>query len=323
LPEAKPRILFFGSGEFAVPALNALHTHAYPLIGVVSQPPKPAGRKMRLLPTPVQTAAEMRSLPVWTPIKCRAPEFVEQVRDWQPDLLVLAAYGQILPPALLSIPPIGNWNIHASLLPAYRGAAPIQYALLNGETVTGVTLMEMVRELDAGDIYLQAEEPILPSDDYGSLEAKLATLGAQLLLQSLEMHRAGTLTRTPQSHDQATFAPMIRKEDLMLNWAESAQRCHNRVRAFSPKPGAVASWNGRRLKIWRTELADDVPHDPSKQPGEVLQANAHGIIAACAEGALRLLELQPEGKARMDARAFLNGYRIKPGDRFEMRAGES
>jgi methionyl-tRNA formyltransferase len=270
---------------------------------------------MKLLPTPVHTEAETLSLPVWTPVKCRAPEFVGQVRAWQPDLLVLAAYGQILPQTLLSISPVGNWNLHASLLPAYRGAAPIQYALLNGERVTGVTIMEMVRELDAGDIYLQAEEPILLSDDYGTLEMKLAMLGAQLLLQALEMHRAGALTRTPQNHDQATFAPIIRKEELQMNWSESAERCHNRVRAFSPKPGAVASWNGRRLKIWRTELADNVPHDPSKLPGDVLQADAHGIVVVCVNGALRLLELQPEGKARLDVRAFLNGYRMKVGDR--------
>lgn len=312
----KPRILFFGSGEFAVPALNVLHANDYPLLAVVSQPPKPAGRGMKLLSTPVHLAAEERSLPVWTPVKCRAPEFVEQVQALKPDLLVLAAYGQILPQSLLAIPRIGNWNIHASLLPAYRGAAPIQYALLNGERVTGVTMMEMVRELDAGDIYLQEAEPILPADDYGTLEAKLAALGAQLLLKALEMYRAGTLTRTPQDHANATFAPLIRKEDLQLNWSESAERCHNRVRAFSPKPGAVTVWKSKRLKVWRTELADDVPHDASKLPGDVVSADAHGIAVQCAGGVLRLLELQPEGKARMDARAFLNGYRVKVGDRF-------
>lgn len=312
----KPRILFFGSGEFAVPALNVLHANDYPLLGVVSQPPKPAGRGMKLLSTPVHLAAEERSLPVWTPVKCRAPEFVEQVQALKPDLLVLAAYGQILPPSLLAIPLMGNWNIHASLLPAYRGAAPIQYALLNGERVTGVTIMEMVRELDAGDIYLQEAEPILPADDYGTLEAKLAALGAQLLLKALDMYRTGTLTRTPQNDSDATFAPLIRKEDLRLNWSESAERCHNRVRAFSPKPGAVTVWNGRRLKVWRTELADDVPHDASKLPGDVVSADAHGMAVQCASGVLRLLEVQPEGKARMDALAFLNGYRVKVGDRF-------
>lgn len=299
-----------------MPALERLHHEGYPLLAVVSQPPKPAGRGMRVHKTPVHERAETLNLPVLTPQRARVPEFIEQVRALAPDLIVLASYGKILPQSLLEIAPLGNWNLHASLLPKYRGASPIQYAILNGEAETGVTLMEMVREMDAGDIYLQAVEPILPDDDYGSLEARLAQCAAELLIEGLQRLQAGTLTRTPQNHAEATYAPLITKEDCHIRWDESAVRCRNRIRAFSPKPGAYAFWRGKMLKIWRAEVALTLTVEEGCE-GTILSADPNNFLVACGEGALRLLEVQPESRPRMEIRAFVNGYRPQAGERLE------
>ncbi|GIV07192.1 MAG: hypothetical protein KatS3mg017_0394 [Fimbriimonadales bacterium] len=361
-----------------MPALERLHHEGYPILAVVSQPPKPAGRGMRVHKTPVHERAETLNLPVLTPQRARDPEFIEQVRSLAPDLIVLASYGKILPQSLLEIASLGNWNLHASLLPKYRGASPIQYAILNGETETGVTLMEMVREMDAGDIYLQVVEPILPDDDYGTLEARLAQRAAELLIEGLQRLQAGTLTRTPQNHAAATYAPLITKEDCHIRWDEPAVRCRNRIRAFSPKPGAYAFWRGKMLKIWRAEVAlTPVPSPTAWErgvasprahavgevsegtpplahavgevsegtpprahavgevsegtpprahavgeggrggEGTILSADPHNFLVACGEGALRLLEVQPESRPRMEVRAFVNGYRPQVGERLE------
>ncbi|GIV10074.1 MAG: methionyl-tRNA formyltransferase [Fimbriimonadales bacterium] len=320
-------------------------------MAVVSQPPKPAGRGMRVHKTPVHERAESLNLPVLTPQRARDQEFIEQVRSLSPDLIVLASYGKILPQSLLEIASLGNWNLHASLLPKYRGASPIQYAILNGETETGVTLMEMVREMDAGDIYLQVAEPIFPDDDYGSLEARLAQRAAELLLEGLRHLQAGTLTRTPQDHTAATYAPLITKEECHIRWDEPAERCRNRIRAFSPKPGAYAFWRGKMLKIWRAEVAltpvpsptawergvaaprahavgegsEGTPSPLDHAVGEggrggegtILSVDPNNFLVACGTGVLRLLEVQPESRPRMDIRAFVNGYRPQVGERLE------
>lgn len=269
---------------------------------------------MRLHRTPVHTLAETLGLPVLTPERARDPAFIERVRTLSPDLIVLASYGKLLPSSLLAIAPLGNWNLHASLLPQYRGASPIQYAILNGERETGVTLMEMVPEMDAGDIYLQAREPISPEDDYGTLEARLAQRAATLLLEGLQRLQTGTLTRTPQNHAEATYAPLIRKEDARLRWDEPAERCGNRVRAFSPKPGAYTFWHGKTLKIWK---AEPVPCPVSGVAGEVVSITPDNFLVACGAGALRLQEVQPENRARMSIHAFVNGYRPQVGTRME------
>lgn len=295
---------------------------------------------MRLQKTPVHELAETLGLTVLTPQRARDPEFIEQIRALAPDLLVLASYGKILPQSLLEIAPLGNWNLHASLLPKYRSASPIQYAILNGESETGVSLMEMVREMDAGDVYLQVREPILPDDDYGSLETRLAQRAADLLMEGLERLQSGTLTRTPQNHAEATYAPLITKEDCHIRWNEPAKRCRNRIRAFSPKPGAYAYWRGKMLKIWKAEEVDDYALTPSSSPtpwergsdsplahgvgeggvggeGAILSTAPDHFLVACGEGALRLLEVQPESRPRMDIRAFVNGYRPQVGERLE------
>ena len=307
-----PRIVYFGSGAFAVPPLERLHAAGYPILAVVSQPPKPAGRSMRLQPTPVHRLAESQGLPVLTPTRARDPEFLAQLRALAPDLIVLASYGKILPQAALEIAPLGNWNLHGSLLPKYRGASPIQYALLNGERETGVTLMEMVAAMDAGDIYLQATEPIHPDDDYGTLETRLAACAASQLLEALHRLQAGALTRTPQDHAAATYAPLITKDDTRIRWEEPAERCCNRVRAFSPKPGAFTYWRGKTLKLWKAEVATCTE---AATPGEIVACAPDDFRVACGTGALRLLEVQPESRPRMDIRAFLNGYRPQVGER--------
>jgi methionyl-tRNA formyltransferase len=311
-PLSTPRIVSCGSGAVAVPPLERLHAAGYPSLAVVSQPPKPAGRGMRLQPTPVHRLAESLGLPVLTPARARDPEFLAQLRALAPDLIMLASYGKILPQAALEIAPLGNWNLHGSLLPKYRGASPIQYALLNGERETGVTLMEMVAEMDAGDIYLQAVEPIHPDDDYGTLEARLAQRAASLLLEGLERLQAGTLTRTPQDHAAATYAPMITKDDTRIRWEEPAEQCRNRIRAFSPKPGAFTHWRGKTLKLWRAEVA---LRTEDAVPGTIIACAPDDFRVACGEGALRLLEVQPESRPRMEIRAFLNGYRPQVGER--------
>jgi len=297
--------VFFGSGAFAVPALERLHAEGYPILAVVTQPPKPAGRGWHTLRTPVHETAEKMGLPVFAPSKARDPQFLEQVRQLSPDLVVLASYGKILPQALLEIAPLGNWNLHGSLLPKYRGASPIQTAMLEGESETGVTLMEMVAEMDAGDIYLQCAVPILPEDDAGSLEHKLAHVGADLLMEGLEQLRKGTLKRTPQNHSEATFTKPLTKEDARLRWEEPAKRCHNRVRAFAPKLGAYTTWRGKLLKIWKT-IVLEASHQA--EPGTIVACSREGIDVACGDGLLRLLQVQPESRARMDAPAFVNGY---------------
>lgn len=296
-----------------MPALERLYREGYPLLAVVSQPPKPAGRGMRVHRTPVHEQAAALGLPVLTPARARDPEFIQQIRALAPDLLVLASYGKILPQSLLEIAPLGNWNLHASLLPKYRGASPIQYAILNGEIETGVTLMEMVAEMDAGDIYLQVKEPILPDDDYGSLESRLAARAAELVMHGLQHLQAGTLTRTPQDPTAATHAPQITKEDAYIRWAEPAARCCNRVRAFSPKPSAYTLWRGKMLKIWKAEA---VPHGGG-DAGTILSTHPDNFLVACGQDALRLLEVQPESRPRMGIRAFVNGYRPQVGERLE------
>ncbi|MFQ3611937.1 MAG: methionyl-tRNA formyltransferase [Fimbriimonadales bacterium] len=304
--------MFFGSGAFAVPALERLCSEGYPILAVVTQPPKPAGRGWRTIKTPVHESAERTGLPILTPQRARDTEFLEQVRKLSPDLIVLASYGKILPQALLNIAPIGNWNLHGSLLPKYRGASPIQSAILEGEHETGVTLMEMVAEMDAGDIYLQRTIPIEPEDDAGSLEDKLAHLGADLLVEGLQRLQEGTLQRTPQNHAEATYTKLLTKEDMRLRWDESAHRCHNRVRAFLPKYGGWTTWRGKLLKIWRT-LPIDASH--TAEPGTIVACSKEGVDVACGEGALRLLEVQPESRAKMTIPAFLNGYHPQVGER--------
>jgi methionyl-tRNA formyltransferase len=314
------RVVFFGTAEFAVPSLEALQEAGQEVLAVVTQPDKPQGRGLRLEASPVKKAAERQGLPVLQPRRVRAESFLTRMRALAPDVLALAAFGQIVPQALLDLPPLGPINVHGSLLPKYRGAAPIQRALMAGEVETGVTTMWMDATLDTGDILLAEALPIAPEDTAGTLTPKLAILGARLLIETLEGLAAGTLRRQPQDDSQATLAPAIRPEDGILHWDEPAAITRNRIRGVTPRPGAFAAIKGKRVKIWKA-LADiaglDLPI--TQPPGTILQITKSppGVLVADGVGtAVLLVETQPENGRRMPAADWARGLHLVPGDRF-------
>jgi methionyl-tRNA formyltransferase len=324
------RILFFGTAEFAIPSLEALAASGrHDIQGVVTQPDRPQGRGLQVSVSPVKRAAERLGLAVLQPRRVRAETFLQQARDINPDALALAAFGQIIPQALLDLPPFGPINVHGSLLPAYRGASPIQYAILNGEAETGVTTMWMDATLDTGDILLRRAVPIDPEDTTGTLTPKLAELGGELLLETLERLEAGTCHRTPQDHSLATYAPPIGPEDSAIDWSEPAGRIRNRIRALSPRPGAFTLLNGRRLKLWRAEVQGEIGKTGRESlrngsgveseihglPGTVLEVGREAVWMSTGGGALGLMEVQPDNGRRMAAPDWARGARVKPGDR--------
>ena len=319
---AKLRIVFFGTAEFAVPALEALAGAGHEILAVVSQPDKPQGRGMQVVASPVKRAAERLGLPILQPRRVRAASFVEKMREMKPDVLALAAFGQIIPQDLLDVPPLGPINIHGSLLPKYRGAAPIQRAIMAGEAETGVTTMRMEAALDTGDMLLKAIIPIGPDDTSGAIFPKLAALGAGLLLETLVGLANGTLARIPQDDSQATLAPLIKPEDSLLNWNETARAMDCRIRGLSPKPGVFATIeiNGqaKRVKIWNLKPAE-TDAETDAEPGTVLaiEKNPPALLVAAGGGTVaRILEAQPENGKRMAAAEWARGARIKAGDRF-------
>jgi methionyl-tRNA formyltransferase len=310
------RVVFFGTAEFAVPSLESLLAAGHETLAVVTQPDKPQGRGMHLAASPVKKSAERHGLPIVQPRRVRAGSFIETMRALGPDVLALAAFGQIVPQALLDLPPLGPINVHGSLLPKYRGAAPIQRALMAGETETGVTTMWMDATLDTGDRLLEASLPIAPDDTTGTLTPKLAELGARLLVETLDGLAAGTLPRRPQDDSQATYAPTITPEDGLIRWEEPGAAICHRIRGVSPKPGAFAAIKGRRVKIWRAQ-PDMTPTDAA--PGTVLEPvrSLSGVRVAAGVGTSVLLtEMQPESGKRMPAADWARGLRLVPGDLF-------
>lgn len=317
MPSRKLRVVFFGTADFAVPSLEALLEAGHEVLAVVTQPDKPQGRGMQFAASPVKKAAERLNLPVLQPRRVRAESFVEKMRVLAPDVLALAAFGQIVPQALLDVPPLGPINVHGSLLPKYRGAAPIQRALMAGERETGVTTMWMDATLDTGDILLKRALPIEHDDTSGSLFPKLAEIGADLLIETLEGLAAGTLPRLPQDDSQATFSPIVKPEDGFLRWDETAATIRNRIRGVSPKPGAFAAIKGKRLKV---HWAETTAETTEAEPGTVLRLSKSpaGVVLAAGRGSVLLLtELQPDNGKRMPASDWARGARIVPGDRFE------
>ena len=311
------RVVFFGTAEFAVPSLVALLEAGHEVLAVVTQPDKPQGRGMQLSPSPVKREAERRDLLVLQPRRVRHESFLAKMREFAPDVLALAAFGQIVPQALLDLPRLGPINVHGSLLPRYRGAAPIQRAIMAGETEMGVTTMWMDATLDTGDMLLSAALPINAEDTAGTLTPKLAYLGANLLVETLEGLDAGTLVRRPQDSTQATLAPALTPEDGHIRWHEPAQSIVNRIRGVSPKPGAYTLVRGKRVKIW---VAEDAQLTSESVPGSVLGLSKHppGLLVAAGEHTtLRLLENQPDSGKRMPANAWANGLRLTTADRFD------
>lgn len=305
------RIAFFGTPEFAVAPLQALLDGPDTVVGVICQPDKPAGRGQQLQAPPTKRLAEQRGVPVVQPVKVKTDELPNLLRSWDLDLGVVAAYGRILPNAVLEAPRLGCINVHASLLPKYRGAAPIQWALLRGETATGVTIMRMNERMDEGDMLLQRATPIEPGESYGALQQRLAVLGAAALMDALAALHAGTLRATQQDDAGATYAPMIRKADGAIDWTQPAQAIANKVRAFNPWPSAHTMLAGRLLKIHRARALVDASRGA---PGTIL-ALGELIQVATGAGVLAIEELQLEGKRALPADAFARGGGIAVGDR--------
>ena len=300
------KILFMGTPEFAVPSLNALLGAGHTVCGVFTQPDKPKNRGMKLLPSPVKVCALSHEIPVFQPAKMRDGEALGYLRELDPELIVVAAYGKILPSEILDYPVKGCINVHSSLLPKYRGAAPINWAILNGEAVTGVTIMHMAPALDAGDIIAQVSTPIGADETAPTLTARLAELGAELLVSAVEAIGAGTAARTPQDEAGSTYAPMLSRELSPMDWNKPARTLHDQVRGLLPWPAAVAEFGGIRCKVFST----DIPlQTTDAAPGTILEAGKRGIDIACGGGTvLHIDELQADGGKRMKAADYLRGH---------------
>ncbi len=331
------RIIFMGTAELSCASLQALAGDAkFQIAAVVTQPDRPKGRDLKPQPSPVKSLALKLGLPVLQPPRARDGQFIAGLRALQPDLIIVVAYGQILPPAILELPRHGCLNVHTSLLPQYRGAAPIQWAIANGDTETGVTIMKVDASLDTGPIVSQRRTPIHPEDDSAALHDRLAQLGAELLAQTIPDYVAGKIQPRSQPATGASYAAKIKKEDGRIDWNQPAKAIWNRLRAFTPWPGAFTFWLGvppsggsvtRKisppeggtpnapqpvlLKIWKAEAVEK-----SGGAGEILSADKTGIVVGCGEHALRILELQREGGRRLTAAEFLAGHALKVGERF-------
>lgn len=306
------RVLFWGTPEFALPAFRALGEEGHEVVGVVTQPDRPAGRGRGISVSPVKQAALEEGVPVLQPERARGPEFMDELRALEPEISVVVAYGQILRPEVLELPPRGSINIHASLLPELRGAAPIQWSIIRGFEVTGVTLMRMEAGLDSGPMLFRVEEPIRADESASELAVRLSEVGAQALLETLALMQAGTLVEVPQQHELATYAPKLDRDTARLDWTLPATEVARWVRGLDDVPGAWTPQGDRGpLKVFRPR-----PEEGAGAPGTVLDADpATGILVACGEGAVRLAEVQPAGKRRMTAGEWVRGRGIAAGDR--------
>lgn len=301
-------VIFMGTPEFSVPVLEGLIEAGYEIRAVVTQPDKKVGRKQKIAKTPAKIAAEKHDLPVLQPVKLSGSEEMNQLIDMHADLIVTAAYGQFLPTKFLKSVNIAAVNVHGSLLPKYRGGAPIQYSLINGDKETGITIMEMVKKMDAGDIYAQEAIRIEPEDNAGTLFSKLSILGRDLLLKTLPSIIDGSVKKTPQDPDKVVFSPNITKEQERLSIDMTAEQANNMIRALNPDPGAYLMINGQRFKVWKAEVASD---SSSLEAGAVVANKGRFAISFADNTVLNLLEVQPSGKKRMNVKNFLNGQGSK------------
>lgn len=304
------RVIFMGTPDFAVPSLEALLTK-HEVVLVVTQPDKPKGRGKKMVPTPVKACALEHGIPVLQPEKVKEPEFVEQLRSYEPDLIAVTAFGQILNEPILEMPKYGCINVHGSLLPKYRGAAPMQWSIIDGEKVTGITTMYMAKGLDSGDMLLKAEVEITDEDTFATIHDKMAVTGANLLLDTLDQLEAGTLERTPQDHDAATYAPMITKETGHIDWSKNRQDIINLIRGLNPVPAAYTIYEEEVLKIFGAVLSD-VQADGAAN-GEIVAVVKKGFVVKCGDGCLLITEVQARGGKRMMTDAYLRGHAMKEG----------
>ena len=309
------RVVYMGTPDFAVPALQALLESRHEVVGVVTNPDRPSGRGKRLTPPPVKACALAAGVEVFQPPKLRGDDDAfAQIASWAPDVCVVAAYGQILPQRFLDIAPHGCLNIHASLLPKYRGASPINAAIIEGEDESGVTIMRMEAGLDTGPILLQQALPIGPMMTAQELHDRLSGLGGPMIVEALDRLASGDLPETPQDDAGSTYAGLMSKSDGRIDWSADATRVANLIRGVNPWPGAFAFFGDVRLKL---HLARPIPADSGKgEPGEVLEASGDGLRIACGEGAIEVLQIQPPGSRAMAPRDFLNGFELRVGDRF-------
>jgi len=297
------RLAFLGTPAFAVPTLERLVQRGHRVLAAITQPDRPKGRGQTLAPPPVKEAALRLGLPVYQPERIKRPEAVDYLRNLAPEAMVVVGYGQIIPQSILDIPALGILNVHASLLPKYRGAGPIQWSIVNGETVTGVTIMRIDAGLDTGPMLLKAETTIGADETAIELGRRLSTMGADLLVEAVGA-LAGILPE-PQDNAQATYAPMLKKEDGRIDWRRSAAQIHNQVRGMTPWPGAHTTFRGAALQIWRARPIDAIA---GQTPGTLLGVKP--LLVACGAGALELVEVQVEGRKRMAAADFANGHRL-------------
>jgi methionyl-tRNA formyltransferase len=307
-------IVFMGTPETSAFTLESLLQGPDPVIGIVTQPDRPAGRGQKTAFSPVRKTAQDHGLPVLAPKKVRDPRFLQILNSWHPELIVVVAYGRILPAAILELAPQGCINVHYSLLPKYRGAAPAAWTILNGDTKAGVTTMKLVEKMDAGPIYLQEEVTIGPDETTGSLQAKLIPVGAQLLLDTIRRLKDGSVLPQLQNEADVTFAPMLRKEDGLIDWNQAAAAIERRVRGLSPWPGTYTHLKEKLLKIHRVKI---VAAETTGNPGEVLRADAGGFWVATSSGIIGLEEVQLENRKKLPGAEFLKGTRVKSGDRFQ------
>ena len=305
------RIVFMGTPEFAVPSLAALLTSEHSVVGVVTQPDRPKGRGQELAASPIKQLAVRHRIPILQPLKMKDPAFLDALSAWQPDLIVVTAFGRILPKIILDLPPHGCINVHASLLPKYRGAGPIQWAIIKGERETGITTMLMDEGMDTGAILLQEKISITPDDTAGTLSAKLADIGGRLLTDTLARIQDGTVTSQPQDQSQATLAPLLRKEDGLLDWTLPAFELANRVRGLSPWPGAYTYLGEDRWVVWKTSVLDRSA--ATVLPGTIVNATKEELAVATGDGILRIMEFQPANSRRMSAAQYLAGHQLTPG----------
>lgn len=311
------RVVFMGTPDFAVPCLETLYQNT-DVLAVFTQPDKPKGRGKKLSSPPVKVYAETQHVPVLQPKTLRDEEIIRDLKALAPELIVVVAYGKILPPEVLAIPKYGAINVHASLLPKYRGAAPMQQAILNGETKTGITTMFMDAGLDTGDILLQREVPILPDMNAGELSTAMQTVGAELLAETLQHLIDGTLQRIPQKDEGSSYASMLSKDMGRIDWTQDADSLHNLVRGLNPWPCAFTYWHGKRIKIWRTRIVER-----SGKAGKIFALTKAGFLVGTGNQALEILEVQAPGKRRMAASDFVHGHGLAVGDGFANEIDEA
>jgi methionyl-tRNA formyltransferase len=311
------RVLFWGTPEFAAPPLRALVGEGFEVVGVVTQPDRPQGRsRSSLVASPIKQIALEESIPVLQPERPRGAEFVDAIRALAPDISVVVAYGHILPRDVIDLPRLGTLNIHASLLPQWRGAAPIQAAIRSGQSETGVTIMRMVPRLDAGPILLQVPTPIVHDETYGELQLRLSELGALALIEALSLLDLGAVVERPQDDDAATLAPKIERDDARIDWTRAAAEIAAAIRAFDPKPGAFTTLGGGDVKLFGARAASvDIAEGTAFPPGgTVLAIDEGGAVVACGDGVVRIIDAQPAGKRRLSISELARGRGIRVGD---------